>query len=98
MNKLNWAKPVLIFSLLGTIIFFIGLGMRGNDPKTGTTLMYVGVGMAIISWIWSVINVLSADHLKPHQKKFWLIIVLVVPAFGGAIYSLMHQSRNKIVT
>ena len=98
MNTLNWAKPVLIFSLLGIIIFFIGLVMRSNDPGTGTTLMYVGVGMAIISWIWSVINVLSADHLKPHQKKFWLIIVLVVPAFGGAIYSLMHQSRNKIVT
>lgn len=98
MNKLNWTKPALIFSILGIIIFFIGLGMRSDNPQSGTTLMYIGVAMAIIYWIWSVINVLSADHLKPHQKKFWFIIVLVVPAFGGALYHLMHQSRNKIVT
>jgi hypothetical protein len=60
--------------------------------------MYVGLGMAVIYWIWSVIDVLAAEDLKPFQKKFWLIIVLIVPAFGGALYHLMHQQSKKIVT
>ena len=98
MNKLNLAKPAFIFNIIGLIVFFLGLFRRDTDPQTGTTLMFIGLGMAVAYWIWSVVDVLTADHLKPHQKKFWLIIVLIIPAFGGAIYHLMHQSRNKIVT
>jgi len=95
---INLRKPAFIFSLIGIILFFIGLYMLSENPSTGTTLMYVGVGMAVIYWIWSVIDVLTADDLKPFQKKFWLIIVLIVPAFGGAMYHIMHQRSKKIVT
>jgi hypothetical protein len=95
---LNLRKPAFIFNMIGLVLFFIGLYMLTEDSKTGTTLMYVGLGMAVIYWIWSVIDVLGAEDLKPFQKKFWLIIVLIVPAFGGALYHLMHQQSNKIVT
>jgi hypothetical protein len=95
---LNLRKPAFIFNLFGIVLFFVGLYMLAEDPKNGTYLMYVGLGMAVIYWIWSVIDVLTADDLKPYQKKFWLIVVLVVPSFGGALYHLMHQKRNKIVT
>jgi uncharacterized membrane protein len=95
---LNLRKPAFIFNLIGLVLFFIGLYMLTENSSTGTTLMYIGIGMAVIYWIWSVIDVLTADDLKPFQKKFWLIIVLIVPAFGGAIYHIMHQRRRKIVT
>ena len=71
--------------------------MLKEDSKNGTYLMYIGLGMAVIYWVWSVIDVLTAEDLKPYQKKFWLIIVLVVPPLGGALYHMMHQKRNKIV-
>ena len=95
---LNLRKPAFIFNLIGIILFFIGLYMLAEDPKTGTNLMYIGLGMAVIYWVWPVIDVLTADDLKPYQKKFWFIIPLIVPAAGGAIYHLMHQRRYKIVT
>jgi len=95
---LNLRKPALIFSLVGLILFFLGLYLLTEDQKTGTTLIYIGVGMAVIYWIWSVVDVLSTHDLKPFQKKFWLIIVFLVPAFGGALYHVMHQRRKKIVT
>ncbi len=95
---LNLRKPAFIFILIGFVLFFIGLYMLTENPETGTILMYIGLGMGVIYWIWSVIDILTADDLKPFQKKFWLIIVLIVPAFGGAFYHLMHQRRNKIVT
>ena len=95
---LNLRKPAFIFNLIGVVLFFIGLYMLMENSATGTILMYIGLGMAVIYWIWSVIDVLTADDLKPFQKKFWLIIVLVVPAIGGALYHVMHQRRKKIVT
>jgi len=95
---LNLRKPAFIFNLIGLVLFFIGLYMLAENASTGTILMYIGIGMAVIYWIWSVIDVLTADDLKPFQKKFWLIIVLIVPAFGGAMYHIMHQRSKKIVT
>ena len=95
---LNLRKPAFVFNLIGIILFFVGLYTLTEDPKNGTYFMYVGLGMGVIYWFWSVIDVLTADDLKPFQEKFWLIFVLVVPSFGGSLYHLMHQKRNKIVT
>ena len=95
---LNLRKPALIFAMIGLLLFFIGLSMLAENPSTGNLLMYIGLGMAVIYWIWSVIDVLNTDDLKPFQKKFWLIIVLAVPAIGGALYHVMHQRSKKIVT
>ena len=95
---LNLRKPAFIFNIIGLIVFFVGLYMLTQNPKTGSYLMYIGLGMAVIYWIWSVIDVLSSHDLKPFQKKFWLIIVLIIPAFGGSLFHLMHQRGRKIVT
>jgi hypothetical protein len=95
---LNLRKPAFIFNLIGLVLFFLGLYLLTEDQKTGLTLMYVGIGIAVIYWIWSIIDVLSADDLKPFQKKFWLIVVFLVPAFGGAMFHIMHQRSKKIVT
>jgi hypothetical protein len=95
---LNLRKPAFIFNLIGLVLFFLGLYLLTEDQKTGLTLMYVGIGIAVIYWIWSIIDVLSADDLKPFQKKFWLIVVFLVPAFGGAMFHIMHKRSKKIVT
>ncbi|HYF30332.1 MAG TPA: hypothetical protein VD993_04380 [Chitinophagaceae bacterium] len=95
---LNLRKPAFIFNVIGVLLFFLGLYMMQNDVNGGPTLLYIGAAMAVIYWIWSVVDVLRADDLKPYQKKFWLIIVLVVPALGGSLFHIMHQRRNKIVT
>lgn len=95
---LNLRKPALIFAIIGLILFFVGLYMLTMDPQTGYVIMYIGLGIGVIYYIWSVIDVLSTNDLKPYQKKFWLIIVLIIPAFGGLIYHMMHQRGKKIVT
>lgn len=95
---LNIRKPALLFNILGVIIFFIGLFMQQKQNYGGETLMYIGLSMAVIYWFWAIIDVVRADDLKPDQKKFWLIIVITVPAVGGTLFHIMHQSRNKIVT
>ena len=95
---LNLRKPALLFNILGVILFFIGLYMQRKQADGGEALMYIGLSMAVIYWFWSIIDVAGADDLKPDQKKFWLIIVIVMPALGGFLFHLTHQPRNKIVT
>jgi hypothetical protein len=95
---LNLRKPALLFNIVGVILFFIGLFMQQKQSYGGETLMYIGLSMAVIYWFWAIVDVVRADDLKPYQKKFWLIIVITVPAVGGTLFHIMHQSRNKIVT
>lgn len=95
---LNLRKPAFIFNLVGVLLFIIGLFMQQKANYGGETLMYIGLSMAVIYWFWSIIDVVKAEDLKPYQKKFWLIIVIVIPAFGGALFHVMHQTRGKIVT
>ncbi len=97
-TMLNLRKPALIFNIIGVLLFMVGLFMQQKANYGGEILMYIGLTMAVIYWFWSVIDVVRAEDLKPDQKKFWLIIVIVVPAMGGALFHIMHQSRNKIVT
>lgn len=95
---LNLRKPAFIFALVGVLLFIVGLFMQQKANYGAYTLIYIGVAMAIIYWFWSIIDVVRADDLKPYQKKFWFIIVVVIPAFGGALFHVMHQTRGKIVT
>jgi len=95
---LNLRKPAFIFNIVGVLLFIIGLFMQQKDNYGSSTLLYIGLAMAVIYWFWSIVDVVRAEDLKPYQKKFWLIIVIVIPAFGGALYHIMHQSRNKIIT
>jgi hypothetical protein len=95
---LNLRKPAFLFNLVGVLLFIIGLFMQQKNNYGGETLMYIGLSMAVIYWFWSIVDVVRADDLKPYQKKFWLIIVITIPAFGGALFHVMHQARGKIVT
>jgi len=36
--------------------------------------------------------------MRPYQKRFWLIVVIAVPVFGGMVFYGLHNERDKIVT
>lgn len=95
---LNLRKPALIFNIIGVLLFMAGLFMQQKESTGGEMLMYIGLSMGVIYWFWAIIDVAASEDLKPFQKKFWLIIVISVPAVGGTLFHIMHQSRNKIVT
>ena len=94
----NVRRPSLIFGLITTAVFFIGFFLFASENRNGIYLLYAGFALGAIYWIWSIIQVTSADDLKKYQKTFWLIIVVAVPFFGAFLYNIMHQSRNRIAT
>lgn len=95
---LNLRKPAFIFNLIGVLLFVLGLFMQQKHNYGAETLIYIGLSMAVIYWFWSIIDVIRAEDLEQWQKTFWLIIVVAIPAFGGALFHVMHQTKGKIVT
>ena len=93
----NVRKPSLIFGLLIAVIYFIGFFLLASENPAGNYLLYGGLVLGAIYWIWSIISVIAADDLKKYQKTFWLIIVVAVPFFGALIFGILHQTRNRMV-
>jgi len=93
----NVRKPSLIFGLIITAVFFLGFFLFASGNSNGEYILYAGLGLGAVYWIWSIIEVTGADDLKKYQKTFWLIIVVAVPFFGALLYNILHQTRNRMV-
>ncbi len=94
----NLRKPAFFIGILGAIMLFIGVGLMSYNDPYGTTVLYMGLALGGIFWIWSIAEVVSSNELKPFQKRFWLIVVLAVPVMGGLVFHVLHQRSGKIVT
>ena len=94
----NLRHPNFILAIVSAIILFFGIGMRASGYQGGDYLIGAGTLLAGIHWIWAIIDVARRADLKPYQKRFWLIVVVAVPVFGGMVFYGLHQERGKIVT
>jgi hypothetical protein len=93
----NLSRPAFTLAMVGTTLILIGVAAM---PKyeIGTYIMYAGLLLAGIFWLWAIWDVIAAENLKYFQKVLWLIIVIALPVMGGLIFYLLHQRANKIVT
>ena len=89
-------KPSLLFAILSNLVFFLGLLLMAGEYENSQYVLYAGLIMGAIFWVWSIIEVGGTDEIKKYQKTFWLIIVISIPMFGALLYAIMHQRRNKI--
>ncbi len=94
----NMKHPSFIIGVISIIIFFIGIGLKKYGDRTGDILIIASVVLGGIHWIWSVADVAKRTDLKPTQRTFWLIVVIVAPVMGGMLFYIMHQRSGRIVT
>ena len=94
----NLKKPSFILGLFSHIVFLAALLLMANNYPYGTWVMYAGLALGAVYWIWTIIEVSSAgtEELKKYQKSFWLILVVAIPMFGAFLYHIVHQQRRKI--
>jgi hypothetical protein len=93
----NIRKPSIILGLIIMVVFFIGFFMLAGENANGNILLYAGMILGAIYWIWSIIAVSATGDLKKYQRTFWLIIVVTVPFFGALLFGILHQTTNKMV-
>jgi hypothetical protein len=94
----NLKKPSFITFIIGVLILFIGLATKSSGNSISNILIYIGIALVGIFWIWSIVIVLSAPDLKPFQKRFWMIAVISVPVLGGLVFHIMHNKVGRITT
>ena len=96
----NLKKPSFIFGLISIGVCLIALLLMANSYPNGIWVMYAGLALGVVYWIWTIIEVSSAgaEELKKYQKSFWLILVICIPMAGSLLYHLVHQRRRKIAT
>lgn len=94
----NITKPSFITFIIATVLVFLGLGIKTNGNLAGDYILYAGVALMGIFWIWSISMVLSATDLKPLQKRFWMIAVIAVPILGGLVFHILHNKAGRITT
>ncbi len=94
----NLTHPAFLTGIIGGILFFVGLGFKTYGYRLGDAILYAGIVLGGVCWIWSIIDVSRRDDLRYFQKTFWLIAVITIPVVGGLIFYVLHQDRDKLVT
>lgn len=94
----NLKKPAFLLGMIAAILLLLGLVLKTYNDSNGNIVLYAGIVLGGIFWIWAISEVIATNDLKPFQKRFWIIIVLSVPIVGGLLYHILHQQKNKIVT
>ena len=99
-NMKNAKHPNFILGIIAAIVVLIGIGFKANGYNSGNYIIIGGSILGAIHYIWSLIDVIGRDRddLRGFQKRFWLIIIIAVPALGSLLFYIMHQQRDKIVT
>lgn len=93
----NLTHPNFIIGLLSAIFGACAIGFRANNmTDVSFILVYIAIGLLLVHWIWSIVDVGKTDTLEGSQKKFWLIVVIAIP-LGGMFYYIMHSRKNTIV-
>jgi hypothetical protein len=94
----NYFKPAFIFGLISHLVLILGIAMKSYEHEYANYLIFGSFILGGIFWIWSIILVLNDQNLQGFQKSFWSIVVVSVPMFGGFIYQIMQQSKNRTVS
>ena len=94
----NLTHPAFILGVISIILLLIGIVIKANGFSAGDIVIMISVLLAGIFWIWSIVDVINKNDLKPFQKRFWLIAVIAAPAVGGMHFYIMHQKAGRIIT
>lgn len=94
----NTRHPNFIFGIIVILSVLIGIGLKANGYREGDFVLIGSTALGAIHWIWAIIDVIGRTDLKSFQKRFWLIAVIAVPAFGALVFYVLHQEKDKITT
>lgn len=91
-------KLPFLFALATIVLLAASVFFKQADEPYNKDLLMIAVYFALVYWIWMIVSVTTTHKLKRYQKRFWLIILVSVPFFGGIFYQLLHQRNKRIVS
>ena len=59
-------------------------------------LLSIFIALAIIFWIYMLVDCIKRDFIKHDEKIIWLIMIISLPVLGALVYYLAIFRKNKI--
>ena len=86
----NVRKPSLVFGIITTVVFFIGFFLMASESEYWHYILYAGLALGAIYWIWSIIEVTGADDLKKYQKRIKKDYQLSLDLYDSGVSDAMY--------
>jgi hypothetical protein len=60
-------------------------------------LLVVAVCVAFAFWLWMLIHAIMNNGIRDNEKLLWVLVMIVFPLLGSAIYFFMGRPKNKAI-
>jgi len=90
----EFRNPVFDIGVIGVALFFIGVVFKRTDEHTGNVILWIGIGLCALFSLISLVEVIRSANIKSDKKIFWVMVVFMVPVFGGFIWYIFTR-RNE---
>lgn len=84
--------PNFFIGLMSLILLFVGIGLKFYSYRSGDGVLIAATVLGTIHWIWSIIDVFNHQTSLSQSRKFWIILVIVLPPIGGMFYYLFSKT------
>ena len=84
--------PNLILGIVSLLLMFVGIALKVNTFRSGDMVLIGSVILGGIHWVWSIIDVFKHQTSASQSRKFWIILVIVLPPIGGILYYISSKT------
>lgn len=86
--------PNFILGIISILLLFIGIGLKFYSYRSGDAVLIGATVLGGIHWIWSIIDVFRHQTSMSQSRKFWIILVIIVPAVGSMCYYMFSKTMR----
>ena len=86
--------PNFILGIVSILLLFIGIGLKFYSYRSGDAVLIGAAVLGAIHWIWGIIDVFRHQTSMSQSRKFWIILVIVVPAVGSMSYYMFSKTMR----
>jgi hypothetical protein len=86
--------PNFILGLISLVLLFVGIGMKFYGYRSGDGVLIAATVLGGIHWVWGIIDVFKHQNSLSQSRKFWIILVIVLPPIGGMFYYMFSKTMR----
>ena len=95
MKPLSQFNIILI--VISTLLVITG-SLLIDRTKSAYYILYLGLFMAIVFSISSVVDVFKAKDISNGRRMIWIILTISVPVLGGLLFYVINHGKTKQVS
>lgn len=94
-QKKKIVHPNFFIGLLSHVVLFAASMFFITDKTIGIPLALAALSLALVHWIWSMVDAWNDPELKNKEvgNTFWFSLILLIPPLAGLFYYMINAKR-----